>query len=79
MTRHRFDPFAFIAGALFLALSVGFLLDGTDAWDVNARWIGPAVLMTFGLAGLITTVGRQVRTRREVAARADADADADPA
>ena len=64
MTRHRFDPFAFIAGALFLALAVGFLLDAVDAWDADPRWIGPVLLITFGLAGLLTTVGRQLRARR---------------
>ena len=35
MTRHRLDVFPLCAGVLFMALAIGFLLDGLDVW--NAR------------------------------------------
>ena len=61
MTRHRLDVFPLCAGVLFIALAVGFLLDGLDVWDVDASWVGPVLLIAFGLAGVLTTVGRHTR------------------
>ena len=33
MTRHRLDVFSLCAGVLFMALAIGFLLDGLDVWN----------------------------------------------
>ena len=41
MKRHPFDVFAFCAGAFFVALAIGFLLDGIDASDLDTGWIWP--------------------------------------
>jgi hypothetical protein len=61
MTRHRVDVFALVAGALFTALAVGFLLDGLDAWDVDTGWVPPLVLIVLGVAGVLSTVTRWPR------------------
>jgi hypothetical protein len=61
MTRHRLDVFALCAGVLFMALAIGFLLDGLGVWDADASWIVPVVLIVFGLAGVLTTLGRHTR------------------
>jgi hypothetical protein len=58
MTRHRLDVFALCAGAFFVALAVGFLFDGLDAWDMNVTWIGPILLIVLGLGGVLSTLGR---------------------
>ena len=61
MTRHRLDVFALCAGVLFMALTIGFLLDGLGVWNADASWIVPVLLIVFGLAGVLTTVGRHTR------------------
>ena len=61
MTRHRLDVFPLCAGVLFMVLAIGFLLDGLDIWNAHASWIGPVLLIVFGLAGVLTTVGRYTR------------------
>ena len=58
MTRHRLDVFALCAGAFFVALAVGFVLDGLDVWDMNVAWIGPVLLIALGLGGVLSTIGR---------------------
>jgi hypothetical protein len=58
MKRHRLDVFALCAGVFFVALAVGFLLDGLDAWDMNVAWIGPILLIVLGLGGVLSTLGR---------------------
>ena len=63
MTRHRLDVFSLCAGVLFMALAIGFLLDGLDVWNADASWIVPVLLIVFGLAGVLTTVGRHTRPR----------------
>ena len=66
MTRHRLDVFALCAGVLFMALALGFLLDGLGVWNADASWIVPVLLIVFGLAGVLTTVGRHTRVRPAV-------------
>ena len=61
MTRHRLDVFPLCAGVLFMALAIGFLLDGLDVWNAHASWVIPVLLIVFGLAGVLTTVGRYTR------------------
>ena len=61
MTRHRLDVFSLCAGVLFMALAIGFLLDGLDVWNAHASWVVPVLLIVFGLAGVLTTVGRHTR------------------
>jgi hypothetical protein len=59
MQRHRVDVFAFGAGLLFLLLAAGFLLDALDVWDADVAWLPPALLIVFGLAGVLATVTRR--------------------
>ena len=61
MTRHRLDVFPLCAGVLFMALAIGFLLDGLDVWNAHASWVVPVLLIVFGLAGVLTTAGRYTR------------------
>ena len=75
MKRHPFDAFAFCAGALFIALAIGFLLNGIDASDLDTGWIWPLALVVLGLAGVLSTVGR--RPRDEAGDESDIGTDAD--
>jgi hypothetical protein len=63
MTRHRLDVFALCSGLLFVGIAIGFLLDGLDVWNADPTWIAPLFLIVLGIAGLLSTVGRQLRER----------------
>ena len=51
MTRHRFDPFSFAAGLLFL--SVGLLLLSGGVGTVSLEWVGPSVAILLGFMILL--------------------------
>jgi hypothetical protein len=51
MIRERLDPSGVVAGLIFIALGVVFLLDRLEVWDLRFEVIWPAVLV--GVGGLI--------------------------
>ena len=62
MTRHRFDPMAFVFGALFVGLALFVLLGGSLA-DATAVWVLAIPAMV--IASLIVLyAGRQLFERR---------------
>ena len=52
MTRHDLDPISLVAGMVFAALGLSFLLGGTAFLDLDWRWIWPPVLIGAGVVGL---------------------------
>lgn len=52
MSRHDLDATSLVAGLVFLALGLAFLLDSTGVVDLQVRWVPPALLIGLGLAGL---------------------------
>lgn len=87
MRRHSTDLVSLVAGVLFTALGVVFLLGELRGLTVEARWVLPVVLVGLGLCGLAATLrswGRGEETWRQfgaaaAAVRADADASRDEA
>ena len=65
MKRHPFDPFAFVAGSLFVGLGIWFLAAGSDVLD-NAHWVWPALLVALGVAGLASALRRDEAAPIEV-------------
>ena len=53
MTRQDPNPGALVAGVLFIALGVLFLLDRTGGIDLDLRWVWPFLLIGLGIAGLV--------------------------
>jgi len=51
--RQEPNPGALVAGALFIALGVLFLLDHAGSIDLDVRWIWPVLLIGLGVAGLV--------------------------
>lgn len=49
MIRERLDTDGVIAGLIFIALGVAFLLDRLDVWDLRFEVIWPAVLVGVGV------------------------------
>ena len=62
MSRHDPDLTSLIAGLVFLAIGVSYLLDATDVIEVQVRWIVPLALIGLGAAGL---AGSVLRNRQE--------------
>jgi hypothetical protein len=64
VTRHRFDPFSFIAGAVAVGVAATVLLGQVSISLVDLRIGGPVLVLALGLA-LLLGGGRE---RRDTAA-----------
>jgi hypothetical protein len=76
MTRHRFDPFSFVAGLLFVSLALFFLGGVRTPADLRAAWLWPVFILAPGallvLYGVRRTIGaRDVHSPEEEPDRAD--------
>jgi hypothetical protein len=58
--RYRFDPMALIAGLVFLALAIAYLLHAAGAMSVSAPWTLAIAAIGVGLAGLAGVVWRML-------------------
>jgi hypothetical protein len=75
VTRHRFDPFSFLVGAVAIAVAALVLIGDVSVRLVDLRVIGPVVVLAIGAALLLG--GR--RDDRPVVPAADTSQDADAA
>lgn len=57
MRRHRLDATSLIAGLLFVVLGGLFLYDRAGSFDLQVRWVWPALLIGLGLAFLASSRG----------------------
>jgi small neutral amino acid transporter SnatA (MarC family) len=76
MTRHRFDAFSFLAGAIAVTVGVLVLLDVFDLRVVDLRVIGPVIVLSLGLA-LLVGGGRERGSEVDLVASPGDPADAD--
>lgn len=60
--RHYRDAVSLMGGLLTVLVAVLFLLVDTTDVTVDARWVGPAVLIVVGVAGLLSTARRRSTT-----------------
>ena len=51
--RDQPNPGALVAGALFVAVGVVFLIDQAAEFDLDLQWIWPVLLIGLGVAGLV--------------------------
>ena len=58
MKRHDLDLVSLFGGVLFMGLGATFLLDALGKWSADLTWVPPIVLIVFGLAGVLSTIGR---------------------
>ena len=56
MWRHERDAVSLMAGLLVLLVGGLFLLTDLTPLALDDRWLGPAVLLTVGTAGLLATL-----------------------
>ncbi|MEU3494186.1 hypothetical protein AB0O31_17305 [Kitasatospora cineracea] len=64
MRKHRFDLYALVAGGLFTALAVLYLVASLNDREVNSRFVLPLaciVLGAGGLAGALVAASRRGR------------------
>lgn len=60
MWRHERDAVSLMAGLLVLLVGALYLLTDLTDLALDDRWLGPAVLLTVGAAGLLSSL----RSRR---------------
>lgn len=63
MTRHRFDPFSFVAGLLFVALALYFLSGAHAPADLTAEWLWPVLILAPGMLLVLYGVRRTIDAR----------------
>lgn len=71
MTRHRFDPFSFIAGGIAVSVAVAVLIGEVSIRLLDLRIAGPVLVLLLGLALLLG--GGRDRSSAEEAGVAAAD------
>ena len=64
MSGRHVDLTAAVAGALFVALGVAFLLDGLEVWEVPPALVLAATLVVLGGALLLGALLRHERSAR---------------
>jgi hypothetical protein len=62
MKRHRFDPFAFLFGAMFLTIGLTVATGGSGADAVRPFRSWPAAVILTGLVLVLWTASRVVRS-----------------
>jgi hypothetical protein len=61
MRRHRFDPFSFLFGAVFVTIGATILFGASGSGNVRAVHVWPAVIVVVGAALALWAIGRVLR------------------
>jgi hypothetical protein len=67
MKRHELDLTSLIAGLLFVAIAVAYVVGEYTDVSVDGKWVLPAALVGLGIAGLVGGVARTRRSPVDVA------------
>jgi hypothetical protein len=78
MKRHRFDPFAFLFGAVFLTIGLTVATGGSGADAVRPFRSWPAAVIVTGLVLVLWTASRVVRSLSGEEAEPVAETDGAP-
>lgn len=65
MNRHTLDPVSLVAGLVFAAVAVIYLVQAHTSVDVDGRWVLPLALIGLGVAGVLGALNSAARQRRE--------------
>ncbi len=73
MRRHDLDWVSLIAGLVFTALGVIYLVASSTAVSVDGRYVWPVVFVALGAAGVATAISATSREEKAFAAQPDHD------
>ncbi|MEO8329949.1 MAG: hypothetical protein ABI586_08095 [Candidatus Nanopelagicales bacterium] len=76
MTRHPIDAVSLVAGLVFAAVAVLYVVAAHSAVHIDARWVLPLALIGLGIGGVVGAVSTATR-QRTAASRAITDLDTD--
>lgn len=65
MNRHSLDPVSLVAGLVFAAVAVVYLIAELTNADVDGRWVLPLALIGLGVGGVLGAFSSAARQRRE--------------
>lgn len=61
MERHELDPLALVFGALFVVVGLAYAIARWSWVEVDEGWVVGALLMLFGVAGVVSLSRRSGR------------------
>jgi hypothetical protein len=73
--RHELDWVSLIAGLVFTAFALVYLVSPAVDLSLDGRYVWPVVLVALGAGGLATAIRANAREEREFAAAEAADED----
>ncbi|MEO8329205.1 MAG: hypothetical protein ABI586_04280 [Candidatus Nanopelagicales bacterium] len=76
MTRHPIDAVSLVAGLVFAAVAVLYVIAEHSTVDIDARWVLPLALIGLGIGGVVGAVSTATR-QRNAASRAVTELDTD--
>ena len=65
MNRHTLDPVSLVAGLVFAAVAVVYLVQAHSSVDIDGRWVLPLALIGLGVAGVLGALNSAARQSRE--------------
>lgn len=71
MRKHPLDVFSLLSGLVVMAFAAAFIVGQYTTIQVDARIVGPLLLVGLGLAGLAGALVAQRRSDRRLAASSD--------
>jgi hypothetical protein len=77
MKRHRFDPFSFLFGAVFVTIGATFLFGASGSGEVRAVHVWPAAIVVVGLALVFWAIGRVLQPEPSLAGGSDRSSTSD--
>jgi hypothetical protein len=78
MRRHALDPVSLVAGLVFSAVAIAYLVEAHTDINIDGRWVLPLALIGLGIAGVLGALGSAARQRHSPAATATPDTTATP-
>lgn len=63
MRRHALDPVSLVAGLVFSAVAIAYLVEAHTGINIDGRWVLPLALIGLGIAGVLGALGAATRQR----------------
>ncbi len=75
MQQHETDYLSLAAGLIFTSLGVLLAISAATGWQLDGRWIAPAILIALGAGGVAASVTASKRQDQRIQATSSSSSD----